>query len=177
MEEKIDSSKKEALLKLRAERLAKPKEHEWKEGHYLQLLEFKLSNLSYAIELCYVQEIHKVKEIASLPTVPSFVLGVINVRRRIFSVVDLSMLLDVPKAKDNFGNTAVILGYQQICFAILADDVVGVKEIQLEQVQPPLATLSGMPQDFLKGVTEEGIGILDGKKILCEPRLVIEESV
>lgn len=47
----------------------------------------------------------------------------------------------------------------------------------LNGVQEKVATLSGMREEYLKGVTMEGMALLDIARILADPALVVEEEV
>jgi purine-binding chemotaxis protein CheW len=60
---------------------------------------------------------------------------------------------------------------------ILADAIVGVRTIPLSACQPSLPTLTGIRAQYLKGVTDEQIVILDVPKILGDKKLLVEEEV
>jgi purine-binding chemotaxis protein CheW len=74
---------KEAIFKARALALASggiQKEHE--QGDFETVL-FSISNERYSIESIYIREVYTLKELTPLPCLPSFVMGVIQVRRKI----------------------------------------------------------------------------------------------
>ena len=62
-------------------------------------------------------------------------------------------------------------------FGILADRIVGIRCVPEADVQPPLPTLSVIRPDYLLGVTRERIVILDGRKLLADPSIVVAEEV
>ena len=79
---------KKEILKARARALAR----ESGAGTVVQtieVIEFLLAYERYAMELDHVREVFPLKEITPLPGTPPFVLGIINVRGQIVSVVDL----------------------------------------------------------------------------------------
>ena len=59
----------------------------------------------------------------------------------------------------------------------MADQVLGVRSISLSQIQPSLPTLTGIREDYLKGVTPERLVILDAEKILSDPQLAAGGAV
>ena len=58
-------------------------------------------------------------------------------------------------------------------FGILADAVLGVAEISKNDIQPSLPTLTGIRADYLKGVTGNGIVVLDVEKLLTDEKMCI----
>ena len=65
------------------------------ENGYL-VVEFNLAQELYAIEAIYVREVYHYKELTPLPNLPSFVKGIINVRRQIIALLDLRVFFDLP---------------------------------------------------------------------------------
>ena len=54
----------------------------------LQWVTFKLDNESYGINVMRVQEVLRYTEIAPVPGAPSYVLGIINLRGNVVTVID-----------------------------------------------------------------------------------------
>src|SRR6188508_2077160 len=55
----------------------------------VEVVEFRLAQERYAIESRYVREVSPLKEVCPLPCTPAFVLGLINVRGQLLSLIDL----------------------------------------------------------------------------------------
>jgi purine-binding chemotaxis protein CheW len=51
------------------------------------------------------------------------------------------------------------------------------RSIPLAQITNTLPTLNGMRPEYLKGVTEEPLIILDGGRILADSKLIVNEEV
>lgn len=49
--------------------------------------------------------------------------------------------------------------------------------IPLGDIQPPLPTLTGIREEYLKGVTAERIVILDAEKLLSHPAILVHEEM
>lgn len=171
-----DEQKIHSILKKRADKLAQKALASKKEGNFLEAVLFRLAKEIYAIDSALILEVYPVKEIAPLPCVPPFIVGLLNVRRKIYSVTDLRILFGMP-VEDNDSMKAILLRKNNIEFAILAEAVLGVRSIYPSELQPPLSTLSGVHQDFLKGILTDGTIVLNGEQILSDHNIIVEETV
>jgi purine-binding chemotaxis protein CheW len=168
---------KKQILKGRAKALARePKRAEAAEES-IQVVEFQLAHESYAIESEYIHEVYPLKELTPLPCTPSFVLGIINVRGEVLSVIDIRKLFDLPEKGLTDLNRVIIISMDEMKFGILADTISGARFIQLTDIQPPLPMLTGIRAEYLRGVTSERLVVLDAAKILTDRNIVIHEEV
>lgn len=166
---------KKQMLKKRAERLAQSvEEQKIKDG--IQVLVFQLAQEQYAIETKYIKEVCSYKTYTILPGTPNFLFGLINIRRRILSVLDLKVLFALPSGESS-DNQVVIIEDNEIEFAVLIDQMIGVLTISPDQLQMSLPTLTGIRQELFKGVTHGPIIILDGSKLLNSKQLIVNEEV
>src|SRR4029077_20843283 len=85
------------VLRTRARALARPPVQRPAAHTWLEVLEFRLAQESYAIETRYVREVYPLKDLTPLPCTPPFVLGIVNVRGRILPVIDLKKFFDLPE--------------------------------------------------------------------------------
>lgn len=170
-------SEKKNILKARAKALARePGVKETKEVH-LEVVEFFLTHEKYAIDSTYVREVFPLKEITPLPCTPPYVLGVINVRGEILSVINLKKFFDLPDQELTGFNKVIILHTKEMEFGILADSILGVSSLPLAAIQPTLPTLTDIRAQYLKGVTNERTVVLDAARILSDERLIVNEEV
>ncbi|WP_009963991.1 CheR family methyltransferase [Verrucomicrobium spinosum] len=58
--------------------------------------EFALASERYAVEAKFVCEVYPLKDLSPLPSAPSFIAGMVNVRGRILPVLELRRFFDVP---------------------------------------------------------------------------------
>ncbi len=170
------TQEKGEILKARAKTLARESETKGAEEH-IEVVEFLLTHEKYAIESTYVREVHPLKELTPLPCTPSFVLGLINVRGEILSVVDVKKFFDLPEKGLTDLNKVIIVHMDEMEFGILADVIIGVRSIPLNEIQPSLPTLTGIRAEYLKGITSERLVILDAAKILSDKRIIVHEEV
>jgi purine-binding chemotaxis protein CheW len=168
---------KKKILKARAKVLAQEPKGEAVAEEYLEVVEFLLSYEKYGIESSYVREVYPMKELTLLPSTPSFVLGIINVRGQILSVIDLKKFFDLPGKGLTDLNKVIILHSDRMEFGILADGIMGVRDVSLNELQPSLPTLTGVREEYLKGVTRERMVILDAAKLLSDEKIIVHEEV
>ncbi len=164
------------ILKTRADALAQAPE-ETKQGEVIEILEFLLANECYAIESQFVREVYAMKDYTPLPGTPPFVLGLINVRGQIISVIDIKKFFDMPDKGISDLNKVIIIHDDTMEFGVLADSMLGVLRISMNEIQPPLPTLTGIRQEFLKGVTGGHVIILDAERLLADKRIIVHEEV
>jgi len=168
---------KKRILRDRAESLAKQPESEEGLEKYLEVVEFLLAHERYAIETAYIREVYPLRELASLPNTPPFVLGIINVRGQILSVIDIKKFFELPEKGITDLNKVIIIHTDEMELGILADAIIGVRSVPLKQLQPSLPTLTGVRGRYLKGVTKERLVVLDANKIMSDKKIVVHEEV
>ena len=169
--------KQKGSLRARATALAREPKNERANAEYLDVVEFLLAQEKYGIESSYVSEVYPLKELTPLPCTPPFVLGIINVRGRLVSIIDVKKFFDLPEKGLTGLNKVIIIRAGPMALGILADAVVGARPIPLQDVQPPLPTLTGIREDYLRGVTNERLVVLDAAKILADRRMIVLEQV
>ena len=163
------------ILKERAETLARETEMK-EEEDTIEVVEFLLANEHYAIESRFIREVYPLRDYTPLPGVPSFVLGLLNVRGRIISVVDLKKFFDMPEKGLSDLNKVIIIDDSSMEFGILADTILGVRNIVLRELVPSLPTLTGIREEFLLGVTRERLVLLDAARILTDKKIVVHDE-
>ena len=167
-----------AILRTRARALAQERHGDEDIAQSrLEVVEFLLASERYGIELTYISEIHALSEFTALPGTPPFVLGLTNVRGKILSVIDIKKLFDLPGRGLTDLNKVIVVRTHQMELGILADAVLGVRTIPLNQFQTSLPTLTGIRAEYLKGITKEPLVVLDVAKILSDEKIVVNDDV
>lgn len=182
----LDSDKMREILRQRAQKF-KDMEIDEDVGELIDILEFALHDERFAFPLQWVGEVCRVAEITEIPGTPKFVKGVVNLRRKIYSVIDLAILLALPAPKTTgvqtvaagtakngvADNLLLILTADEMEFAVVIDSLNGVKSLPLQQLQTSLPTLSGAQADYFKGVTKDHLVVLDAEKLLLDKKLIV----
>ena len=168
---------RDKILKERAKIFSRELEAKEEKDEYVEVLEFLLAHEMYGVELKYVREVYPLKELTPIPEIPAFVLGVVNVRGQILSVIDIKKFFDLPEKGLTDLNRVIILHSADMEFGILADSIIGVRNILLSEIQTSLPTLTGIREEYLKGVTKEREIILDAGKLLSDKSIIVNENV
>lgn len=164
------------ILQSRARELARPlKEDENTET--IEVVIFRLAFEIYGIATSHVREVHPLKDLTPLPCTPPFVTGIINVRGQVMSVIDLKKFFELPDQGITDLNKAVIISDGDMEFGILADAIVDVHNIPLQELQTSLPSLTGIRNDYLLGVAPDGLVVLDAGKLLSNSDLIVHEEV
>jgi purine-binding chemotaxis protein CheW len=166
-----------AVFKARARALAREPEPAAAAQELLEIVEFQLGAETYGIAAAAVREIFSLQGFTPLPGTPPFVLGIVNVRGQILSVIDLRKIFNLPEKGLGQLNRVIILRDERMEFGILADVIIGARAIPKETIQAPPATVAAVGAGYLLGVTGERVIILDAGKILGNERLVVHQEV
>lgn len=162
------------ILRERAEALARSTEDRGGPDEQVTVVEFMLAHERYALELSYIREVYPLKDVTPLPGVPDFILGIVNVRGQILSIVDIRRFFELPERGLTNLNQVIILQSDDMEFGILADEILGARSIPRSAIQTSLPTLTGIRAAYLKGVTGDRLVILDGEKILADEKMVVQ---
>jgi purine-binding chemotaxis protein CheW len=164
-------------LKMRTVAMAKEPERNTEYSTIMEIIEFTLATESYGVESAFVREVYPLKDYTPLPGVPLFVLGIINVRGQILPVVDLKKLFNLPEKGLGDLNKVIILHHELMEFGILADVVNGTKVIYREDILPVPPTITGISEEYLKGVTQDRLILLSAENLLSDKSIVVNDEV
>ena len=143
----------------------------------IEVVEFLLAHERYAVDSAFVREVYPLENLTPLPGTPAFVLGIVNLRGEIVSVIDVRKFFDLAQTGLPDLNKVIVLESGNMVFGILADVILGVRRIALVGIQPSLPTLTGIREKYLKGITAERTVILDAAKLLADEDIVVQEQV
>ncbi len=165
-----------AILRARARAFAREPERETAEAT-IEVVEFSLADERYALETACIAEVYPLEDLMPLPCTPAFVLGLVNVRRRIFPVLDLKRFFDLPEQGITDLHRILLVDAQGQKFGIVADAIAGVRQIPLSHLQPALPTMNGIRVEYLKGITPDRLVVLNGNAIAADRRILVHEEV
>ena len=143
----------------------------------IQVIEFLLAYERYGIESSFIREVYPLKDLTPLPCTPPFVLGIINVRGQIRSVLDIKRFFDLPQKGLTDLNQVLLVRGDDMELGILADEVLGVRSLPMSAIQPAPATLTGIRAEYLRGVTADRLILLNVAAILSDERILVDEEV
>jgi purine-binding chemotaxis protein CheW len=168
---------KRAILKARARNLAQELPQAKRDDQELEVVLFKLAHETYGFESRYIREVYPLRDFSPIPCTPPFVLGLVNVRGQLLSIVDLKKFFGLASKELDSHNQVIILHNQTMEFCVLADSLLGVHPVARQTLQPSLPTLTGMRNEFLLGITPERVILLDAEKLLSSRDIIVYEEV
>ena len=163
-------------LQVRTQQWAKQRANETA-VNLLDVLRFSLSGELYAVGSEHVAQVLPLNHYTPLPNTPDFVLGIVNVRGRIVSVLDLRVLFELPIGHLSDRSFLLVLQSPEMEFGLLIDRVLGGAQISRDALLAAPANLVGVRANYLLGVTAEQCTVLDGARLLSDPnlRVLVEE--
>jgi purine-binding chemotaxis protein CheW len=127
----------------------------------LQWVTFKLGNETYGINVMQVQEVLRVSEIAPVPGAPDYVIGIINLRGNVVTVVDTRRRFGLPpKAPDAASRIVIVEAAGQV-IGILVDSVAEVVELRASEIEVAPNAGNEDSARYIQGVTSR-----DGKLLI-----------
>jgi len=141
------------------------------EDPVLQWVTFRLENESYGINVMQVQEVLRYSEIAPVPGAPPYVLGIINLRGNVVTVIDTRLRFGLPTSDTTDQTRIVIIEAENQVVGILVDAVAEVVYLR----QPEIETTPNVGNDesskFIQGVchkNDELLILVDLEKMMSD---------
>ena len=169
------AEQKQHILKVRAQALAQGEEKQETVAVRLEVIEFLSTGAKYAVPASAAREVYPVKDLTPLPGTPPFMLGIINVRGLILPILDLARIFNPSEKKASAYRNAIIVYAENLEAGIAAETILGLQQLPLSTMQPPLPTLTGAHAQYLRGFTAEGTMVIDVQKLLLGTRLGTQE--
>ncbi len=136
---------------------------------FVELTTFYLGGALFGIDISNVVEINRLVDITPVPQAPDYVVGVMNLRGKIVTVVDLGKK-NAFRPTEMTGKTRnIIVNSQNEPIGLLVDRIANVVSADWEKILPPPSNVQGVHRRYLKGVfqTEKGlIAFLDVEEVL-----------
>jgi purine-binding chemotaxis protein CheW len=168
---------KRTILRARAKSLAQEPERKGEAEKYLEVLAFLLAHETYAIETQLIREVYPLTELTPLPCTPDYIFGIINIRGQILTIIDMKKFFDLPEKGLTNLNRVIVVEEEDMALGILADEIIGIRNIPKSGLNPPLPTMTGIHAGYIKGVAGEGTILLDMERFLNDRQLIVHEEV
>jgi purine-binding chemotaxis protein CheW len=137
----------------------------------MQCLTFSLGGQRYAVPILSVQEIRRYAAPTSLPSVPSYVLGVINLRGTVVPVFDLRLRFNCAEAPIDRLTVIIVVSVFGRHVGLVVDDVNRVLSLQQGMLQPSPQLASHIDISFVSGLVRDGdtlVTLLDVEKLTAD---------
>ncbi len=137
----------------------------------LQWVTFRLANETYGINVMQVQEVLRHTEIAPVPGAPAYVLGIINLRGNVVTVIDTRHRFGLPSADTTDNTRIVIIEADQHVVGILVDAVAEVVYLRQSEIETAPNVGNDESAKFIQGVcnkNNELLILVDLDKLLTD---------
>jgi purine-binding chemotaxis protein CheW len=163
-----------AILDERARLLSRPHIEASPSTGSRDVLFFAVGGERFVVETTYVREIVRLVDFTPVPGAPDFVVGVSNYRGQILCVVSLRSILGAPSSLTDLSRI-VVMGLETAEFGILADRTEAISVLRASEVLPLSESVTGTGRGYLLGVTREAVLVLDGRQLLHDSRLFVDQ--
>ncbi len=136
-----------------------------------QCVTFRLDAETYAIDVMQVREVLRSGEVVPVPGAPPFVLGIINLRGHVVTVMDARMRFGLEPRDVGDSRRILIIESKDQVVGIQVDSVAEVIEIPVADVEPAPAVGNEESHRYIQGVVsrEDDLVILvDLNRLLDE---------
>ena len=137
----------------------------------VELATFYVGDALCGMDILKVQEINKLMEMTKVPQAPDYVMGIINLRGQIVTVIDLGKKLGLTSTDLSDSSRNIIVNSKSEHVGLMVSKISDVVEAEWEKVEKPPANIGGVQGAFFKGVykTKDSlIGILDAERVLVD---------
>ncbi len=127
----------------------KEKTEDTMQGRYLT---FDLGEEVFGLEIRYVTEIIGMQPITKVPELPSFIMGIINLRGKIIPVIDMRIKFRKEPAPYTDRTCIIVIDTQEMVVGLIVDRVAEVIDIKEENIVPPPDQKTGMHNTYIQGI-------------------------
>jgi purine-binding chemotaxis protein CheW len=149
-------------------------------GNLMSLAVVELGGEYFGIDLHSVREFTDIRQITPIPCTPRYIIGNINLRGEIVTLVAIRGLLNLPTRDFACVSKAIVVEEEDLVAGITVDEVFDVVHLHPEDIAP-MPTIGHLGSDeYLKGTAfykDRAIGILDVAKILTKGDLMVDEEI
>lgn len=137
----------------------------------LQWVTFKLENETYGINVMQVQEILRYSEVAPVPGAPRYVLGIINLRGNVVTVIDTRSRFGLESCDITDDTRVVVIESEQQVIGILVDSASEVVYLKASEIDEAPNVGNEETTQFIQGVSNrdgELLILVDLDKLLSD---------
>ncbi|MFB2880421.1 chemotaxis protein CheW [Floridanema aerugineum] len=170
-----------AILRERAENLRQPTQKEDFTG-LIPLAVVGLNNEYFGLDLGIVREFTDIRQVTPVPCCPPHIVGNMNLRGEILTLVDIRTVLNMPILEmENSNNIKVmIIKMDDLIAGVTVDEVFDVMYLQPSQILPVPTAVHSANREYLRGTAnyrEKMMSILDLAKVFQQGDLIVNEEV
>jgi purine-binding chemotaxis protein CheW len=118
----------------------------------LHIVGFRVGQETFGVPITCVHEIVRVPEVTNVPDSPTYVEGVINLRGKIVSVVDLRKRFGAQPSPHDKKNRVIVVESEGRLVGLIVDAASEVMKIPHSEIEPPPRILTDGDDGYVTGV-------------------------
>ena len=137
----------------------------------VELASFFVGEALCGMDILKVQEINKLIEMTRVPQAPEYVLGILNLRGEIVTIIDLGKKLGLKSTEISDKTRNIIVNSKGEHIGLMVEKISDVVQANFEKIEAPPANIGGVQGKYFTGVLKTKdrlVGILDVGKVLEE---------
>ncbi len=127
----------------------------------LQWVTFQLEEETYGINVMQVREVLRYTEIAPVPGAPDYVLGIINLRGNVVTVIDTRSRFGLIQGEITDNTRIIVIESERQVIGILVDSVAEVVYLRSSEIDSTPSVGTDESSKFIQGVSNR-----DGKLLI-----------
>jgi len=130
----------------------------------------------FGLDLSLVREFTKIKRITTIPCCPPHIIGNMNLRGEILTLIDIRQPLNLATG-DRTLDKAVVIEVDEITAGIVVQEVYDVVDFRPEELKPVPVATDSKTTAYLKGMVEylgEPLKVIDLAKLLVQGAMIVE---
>lgn len=117
----------------------------------IPMVRFLISGEWYGLDVRKIKEILETKKVSRVPGTPDYVLGIVNLRGEILSIIDLGKYFGLDGSSCTVDSRIIVVEANKVEAGLLVDFVSDIIQVEQEEIQPPLATLNRIKSEYIYG--------------------------
>lgn len=141
------------------------------QGPTSQWVTFGLDDETYGINVMQVQEVLPPSEIAPVPGAPHFVMGIINLRGKVVTVIDTRLRFGLPEREADNESRIIVMEVNHNIAGIMVDNVAEVATVKEADIDTAPNVGNEESSRYIYGVVSRKDGLLilvDANKLLTD---------
>ncbi|HEY9608498.1 chemotaxis protein CheW [Allocoleopsis sp.] len=136
-------------------------------------------NEVFGVDLGLVREFTDIGNLTPIPCCPSHIVGNMNLRGEIVTLVDIRKVLNLPTAPVSIGDQAIVVQVDDIVAGLPVERVLELVSVNATELTPLPPPLSELGENYLQGIVsseEKIMKVLDLPKLFTEGELVVNDD-
>ncbi len=136
-------------------------------------------NEYFGLDLELVREFTDIGNLTPIPCCPSHIIGNMNLRGEIVTLVDIRQILNLPTPPVKVGSQVVVVQVDDIVAGLPVERVLEMVDLNAADMRPLSGILSDFSEQYIRGTAffqEKMLNVLDLPKIFRQGELVVNEE-